>query len=82
MPGSLTSPGHDSTRDGVPPRLAFRVPYRVGTQIDDFAAQCLAYAIPYRRFAGVLADASARLGADVDRYSFIVVDFHHLLLAG
>ena len=24
----------------------------------------------------------ARLGADVVRYSFIVVDFHHLLLAG
>jgi hypothetical protein len=24
----------------------------------------------------------ARLGADVDRYSFIAVDFHHLLLAG
>jgi hypothetical protein len=24
----------------------------------------------------------ARLGADVDRYSFIVVDLHHLLLAG
>ena len=28
------------------------------------------------------ADANARLGADVDRYSFIVVDLHHLLLAG
>src|SRR6266481_4037082 len=27
-------------------------------------------------------DANARLGADVDRYSFIVVDLHHLLLAG
>src|SRR6266436_728613 len=25
---------------------------------------------------------NARLGADVDRYSFIVVDLHHLLLAG
>jgi hypothetical protein len=24
----------------------------------------------------------ARLGADVDRYFFIAVDFHHLLLAG
>ena len=24
----------------------------------------------------------ARLGADVDRYSFTVVDLHHLLLAG
>ncbi len=82
MPGSLTSPGHGSTRDGVPPRLAFRVPYRVGSQIDDFAAQWLAYAIPYRRFVLAFAGKYARLGADVGRYSFIVVDFHHLLLAG
>jgi hypothetical protein len=34
----------------------------------------LAYALPYRRFVGVLTDANARLGADVDRYTFIVVD--------
>ena len=33
-------------------------------------------------FVSVLTDANARLGADVDRYSFIVVDLHHLLLAG
>src|SRR5271170_8073297 len=38
--------------------------------------------LPCRRFADVLADACARLGADVDRYSFIAVDFHHILLAG
>ena len=50
--------------------------------IVSFAAQWLAYALPYRRFAPVLADDGARLGANVDRYSFIVVDFHHLLLAG
>lgn len=37
---------------------------------------------PYRRFADILADACARLGADVVRYSFIVVDLHHLLFAG
>ena len=43
--------------------------------------QWLAYAIPYRRFADTLADADARLGANVDRYSFIAVDSHHLLLA-
>ena len=30
----------------------------------------------------VLADANARLGADVDRYSFTVADLHRLLLAG
>jgi hypothetical protein len=29
-----------------------------------------------------LTDANARLGDDVDRYTFIVVDLHHLLLAG
>src|SRR5207344_3344041 len=45
-------------------------------------AQWLAYAIPYRRFADALADTCARLGDDVVRYSFIVVDLHHLLLAG
>src|SRR5208337_170388 len=49
---------------------------------NDFAARWLAYMLPCRRFADVLADACARLGADVGRYSFIAVDFHHLLLAG
>ena len=44
-----------------------------------FAAQWLAYALPCRRFAGILTDASARLGVDVGRYSFVVVDFHLLL---
>jgi hypothetical protein len=38
--------------------------------------------LPCRRFANILADACARLGADVVRYTFIVVDLHHLLLAG
>src|ERR1700693_4074032 len=38
--------------------------------------------LPCRRFADALADARARLGADVGRYSFIAVDFHHILLAG
>ena len=33
-------------------------------------------------FAPGLAADDARLGADVVRYSFIVVDLHHLLLAG
>src|SRR5262245_37771312 len=32
-----------------------------------FAVQWLAHAIPYRRFADILADACARLGADADR---------------
>jgi hypothetical protein len=42
----------------------------------------LAYALPYRRFARTLAGTGARLRADADRYSFTVVDPHHLLLAG
>src|SRR5208283_3142426 len=46
------------------------------------AAQLLAYTHPCRRFApGVTAD-DARLGADAVRYSFIAVDWRHLLLAG
>ena len=48
----------------------------------DFVAQWLAYALPYRRFVDVLANGNARLGADVVRYTFIVSDFHRLLLAG
>jgi hypothetical protein len=36
----------------------------------------------FSRFAGILANACARLEADVVRYSFIVVDLHHLLPAG
>jgi hypothetical protein len=31
-----------------------------------FAAHWLAYALPYRRFAVILADANARLGANAD----------------
>ena len=38
--------------------------------------------VPYRRFADTLADACARLGADVVCYSFIAVDSHHFLLTG
>jgi hypothetical protein len=71
-----------STRNSAPNRIAFRQENGVGAQDDvDFAAQWLAYAIPYRRFADALADTCARLGADVVCYSFIVVDLHHLLLA-
>src|SRR4051812_3489882 len=50
--------------------------------IQAFAAQWLAYALPYRRVADILAGANARLGADADRYSFTVVDLHLLLFAG
>jgi hypothetical protein len=46
-----------------------------------FAAQWLAYVLPCRRFTDILVDADARLGVYAVRYSFIAVDFHHLLFA-
>ena len=83
MPGSPTAPGQPGAGESAPGHVAFRQRNGVGTRIDaDFAAQWLAYALPDRRFACALTSADARLGADVDRYSFIVVDLHHLLLAG
>jgi hypothetical protein len=83
MPGSTTTPGHTDARTIAPVRVAFRPFNGVGTwNHESFAAQWLACALPYRRFARTLADTGARLGADADRYSFIVVDSHHLLLAG
>jgi len=83
MPGSWTSPDRPGARANALVRVAFRGGKRVGVRdYRTFAAQWLACTIPCRRFADTLAGAAARLGADVDRYSFIVVDSHHLLLAG
>jgi hypothetical protein len=47
-----------------------------------FAAQWLACTLPCRRFDAALAGNTARLGADVGRYSFIAEDFHFILHAG
>jgi hypothetical protein len=83
MPGSATTPDRPGTRDHV--RRPSRLPSREQRRhpgLYSFAAQWLAYALPCRRFAHALASMHARLGADVVRYSFIAVDFHHLLLAG
>ena len=82
MPGSSTTPGRSDLAMVRPKRVAFRARNSVGARGLAFAAPWLAYALPYRRFVAVLTDANARLGADVDRYTFIVVDLHHLLLAG
>jgi hypothetical protein len=82
MPGSLTPPGCPGTHADAPVHVAFRDPNSVGTQDIHIVAQWLAYAIPCRRFTSDLTASDARLGADAGRYSFIVVDFHHLLLAG
>ena len=83
MPGSQTTPGPTGARNNAPADFAFRRVNNVGTRIaNTFAAQWLAYTLPYRRFADALTDACARIGGDVDSYSFIAVDFHHILLAG
>ena len=83
MPVSWTTLGRSGARDRAPERVAFRLVDSVSTQRKNiFEAQWLAYALPYRSFADVHGGASARLGADVVRYTFIVVDLHHLLLAG
>jgi hypothetical protein len=83
MPGSTTTPGRPGACDSALGRVAFRALDSVGTRdINSFVAQWLAYAFPYRRFADILADDCARLGANVVRYTFIAVDLHHLLLAG
>jgi hypothetical protein len=47
--------------------VAFRYLYSVGTRDIPIAAQWLACAIPYRRFAAGLAASAARLGGDADR---------------
>jgi hypothetical protein len=83
MPGSQTTQGRLDTCAGVSDCVAFRETYPVGTLNKiTFAAQWLAYTLPCRRFADILADACARLGANVDRYSFTATDSHRLLLAG
>jgi len=83
MPGSSTTPGRPGARVDVPVRVAFRLRNGVGAQnMNLYEAQLLAYALPYRRFAAALTGCDARLGADMDRYSFIASDLHRLLVAG
>jgi hypothetical protein len=83
MPGSSTTPGRPSACIDALGHVAFRYTDSVGTRNQfSIAARWLACTFPCRCFADILADACARLGADVDRYSFIVVDLHHLLTAG
>src|SRR5215210_5672559 len=83
MPGSLTRPDRPGARASALDRVAFRFGNSVGIRnYETFAAQWLACTVPCRRFAPDLAARHARLGADVDRYSFVVSDSHRLLLAG
>ena len=53
MSGSQATPGPTGARNNAPADFAFRQVNNVGTRIDnDFAAQWLAYTLPYRRFTG------------------------------
>ena len=69
-------------RGDAPVGIAFRSVNSVGVQnkclsrLDGWPMR------PYRRFGPALTDKPARLGFDAVSYSFIVVDFHHLLPAG
>ena len=79
MPGSLTTPGCPSIRV-VPDHIAFRYLYSVGTQDIPIATQWLACASPTDASAlpsRLAMPARGRRGS----HSFIVSDFHRLLLA-
>src|SRR5215217_5753803 len=81
--GVFDHAGSAKARAGASARVAFRHSNTVGTRnCRPFAARWPACTLPCRRFAGPLAGADARLGASVGRYTFTVVDFHLLLLAG
>ena len=55
MPGSATTPGRTGARVDATVRVAFRRDDGVGTRVHpSIAAQWLAYAFPYRRFARLL----------------------------
>ena len=83
MPGSKTTSGLAGARNDAPASVAFRGVNNVGTRVyNAFAAQWLAYTLPYRRFAAILAENCARIGGDVGCYSFVAVDSHHILLPG
>src|SRR5262249_32628745 len=83
MPGSSTTPGPPGARAYAPVCIAFRLRNGVSTRnMNLCGAQWLAYVLLCRRFAAAFAGDRARLGVDVDRYSFIVPDLHRLLIAG
>jgi hypothetical protein len=83
MPGSLTTRSRAASRDDEAARVAFGIRHALGAPDGiTIAARWLACAHPCRRFAPVLADRDARLGADVGRYSFIAEDSHLLPPAG
>ena len=83
MPGSTTTRGHLSTRVPRPNVLPSDTRTSSAPRItDSIAARWLAYASLCRRFTSALASSSARLEVNVVRYTFIVMESHHVLPAG
>jgi adenylate cyclase len=66
----------------VKSRLDFVVTDLGETKLKNIAEPRLAYALPCRRFVRPLTSAYARLGAEVGRYAFLVMDSHHPLPGG
>jgi hypothetical protein len=83
MPGSTTTPGSPSARVDASGHVAFRYTESAAPGTG-FLSRLNGWPARPRRFADALANACARLGADVDRYFFIFIaeDLHLLLLAG
>ena len=79
--GSETAQRQTAARSSASVHIAFHSPTGVGTlNKTAFAAPYPAYARPYQLLVCLLTETSAWLGADVVRYTFIVEDFHLLLL--
>ena len=73
----------DGARDSAPPLLPSSLSSASAPGLKDFPRlNGWPMRSPTDASPSILADADARLGADVDRYSFIAVDLHHLLSAG
>jgi hypothetical protein len=83
MPGSTTTRGHLSTRITRPNVLPSATRTSSAPRItDSIAARWLAYASLCRRFTSALASSRARLEVNVVRYTFIIMESHHVLPAG
>ena len=81
MPGSSTTQDRICARVDAHPRFAFRCDNGVGSR--KILSRLNGWPIaPQPTLRRRPRGRRARLGADAVRHSFIVVDFHHLLLAG
>jgi hypothetical protein len=82
MPGSLTTPGRSGACDGAPVRIAFHVKHRVGTR--DTLSRLNGWPMHSPTDASPTPSRTPAHGSGPmwTATPFIVVDLHHLLLAG